>query len=324
MNTYGSDPALRETSPGERGVVAAIEPEGLDIFEEPTRRGVVEGRCQQDRVVAVRSIDRPAERDAGGVGEDRPLPAELGAIGRVLARSLAPTRTLVQAAVDGDVGKIQADDPVVAADRFGGDVVEHAGFDPLVTPVAHRGVRHLVRTQPFGVLPRAAGDEPHDHDLEAVPIRSALAMTAQRVGIDSHRQQRLDRRPDGVLHIRVQCTHDGGGPSTRSMLGNSTPIISGTPHRPVDGPIPRANSLVRDPFPYPRGLLTRNEASGDSRGTSRCPRSSPRSRVTSKLSHPHAILPRSHDAMNPDRHRTSTTVGTSSARILRVLVPASK
>ena len=41
-------------------------------------------------------------------------------------------------------------------------------------------------------------------------------------------------------------------------------------------------------------------------------RSSPRSPVTSKLSHPRAILPTSHDAMNPDRHRTSTTFGTSS------------
>ena len=37
----------------------------------------------------------------------------------------------------------------------------------------------------------------------------------------------------------------------------------------------------------------------------------PRSNVTSTLTHPPAILSKSHD-MNPDRHRTSTTVGTSS------------
>jgi len=47
----------------------------------------------------------------------------------------------VQAAVNGDVTQLEADDPVVPADCFDGDVVEHTGVDPLVTPPADCGVR---------------------------------------------------------------------------------------------------------------------------------------------------------------------------------------
>ena len=50
---------------------------------------------------------------AGGVGEDRPLLPEIASIRWVFAGSLTLTRAFVEGAVEGDVGEVEPDDPVV-------------------------------------------------------------------------------------------------------------------------------------------------------------------------------------------------------------------
>lgn len=100
---------------GDARVVAAVEPDRLDICEQATLGGGVEGGLEQDRVVAVRPVDRVADRDPVAVRQDRPLPPELASIRWVLAGSLTPTRAFVQGPVQGDIGQVEPDDPVVGA-----------------------------------------------------------------------------------------------------------------------------------------------------------------------------------------------------------------
>jgi hypothetical protein len=47
---------------------------------------------------------------------------------------------LVQAAVDGDVGSVQADDLVVAGDGFVDELVEDSGGEPFGAPGAQGGL----------------------------------------------------------------------------------------------------------------------------------------------------------------------------------------
>jgi len=46
----------------------------------------------------------------------------------------------VLGSVDGDLGKIQSDDAVVAVKCFVDEAFEHAGVGPLVEPTAQRGL----------------------------------------------------------------------------------------------------------------------------------------------------------------------------------------
>ncbi len=201
--------AVGEALSGGARVVAAVEPDGLDVTEQPPPGGGVEGRCEEDRVVAVRAVDRPADRDAVAVGEDRPLPAELAPIRGVLAGSLATTRAFVQRTVDGDVGEIEADDPVVGRCRLLRDGVEDAGSEPFVAPLPRRGVGDPVAAEPLGVLPRATRGEPDEHHREAVPVRGPGPVTSERVRLDQGWDERFDGRPDGIEHFGVERAHDG-------------------------------------------------------------------------------------------------------------------
>ena len=58
-------------------VVAAVEMDGVDLVEPAVRGDGIDGGLQQADVVAVRAVDRPAERDAVTVDADRPLPPSL-------------------------------------------------------------------------------------------------------------------------------------------------------------------------------------------------------------------------------------------------------
>ena len=229
------DVALGQTL--ERGlrVVAAVEPERLDLLEETHSVRVVEGRCEHHRVVAVGTVDGDTDGDAIAVREDGPLPAELAPISRVGPRSLTATRALVQRAVDGDVVEAESDDLVVRRLRLRLELVEHPCCDPLVPSSAHRRVGDLVPTQPLGVLPRTPRDEPDEHHRKAVSVGLAPSVHPERMRVDRHRDQRLERRPHDISHFGCERAHDGG--DLHSVVGgwNSTPIVSGPPPRPVDG-----------------------------------------------------------------------------------------
>ena len=122
------------------------------------------------------------------VGGDRPLPADLGSIGGVGAGPVTTARGLVQAAVDGNLGEVQADDLVVAGDGFFDQFVEDAGGQPLGAPVAQGGLAGL--TEPGRDVPGAAGDEPGQDAVEAVPVRDARPVAAQWVVVGRARPGR--------------------------------------------------------------------------------------------------------------------------------------
>ncbi len=101
------DQALREAGSGDLTVIAAVEPQGVDLGEQSPARGIIERRGQQDRVVAVRTRHGPADGYPDAVCEDRPLPSQLGAISRVLAGSLPSSRGFVQRPVDRCVAEVE-------------------------------------------------------------------------------------------------------------------------------------------------------------------------------------------------------------------------
>src|SRR5664279_1902796 len=74
------------------------------------------------------------------VGRDRPLPPDLGSVGGVGAGPFTTARGFVQAAVDGDLGQVQADDLVVAVDGFFDELVEDPGGQPFCAPGAQGGL----------------------------------------------------------------------------------------------------------------------------------------------------------------------------------------
>jgi len=135
------------------GVIPAIEPQSLDVAEQPTAVRVVESRDQHDRVVAVCAVDSDFDRNVIRIGEDRPLPSRLCPISRILAGSLASTRALAQRTVDRDVTEIEPDDLVVGALCFFFQGVEHAGCNPLVTAGPQGGVGDHASREPLCVLP---------------------------------------------------------------------------------------------------------------------------------------------------------------------------
>jgi hypothetical protein len=87
----------------------------------------------------------------------------------------------VQAAVDGDLREVQADDLVVAGDGLFDELVEHPGGQPLGASGAQGGLTCL--TEPRCDIPGAAGDQPDQDPVEAVPVRDAPAVAAQWVGV---------------------------------------------------------------------------------------------------------------------------------------------
>jgi transposase len=62
------DPAFSEAGTGDVGVVTAVEPDRLDIAEQPTLGHVVERWGEEDRIVSVRPVDHPADRHPVGIG----------------------------------------------------------------------------------------------------------------------------------------------------------------------------------------------------------------------------------------------------------------
>jgi hypothetical protein len=105
-------------------VVAAVEVHRADIVEQTGQRDGTQRGFEHADVVAVRAVDRPGDRDAVTFGGHRPLPAQLGSITRVRARSLTAARCLLQRPVERDVVKIESDDPIERGERFGGERID--------------------------------------------------------------------------------------------------------------------------------------------------------------------------------------------------------
>ncbi len=113
------------------------------------------------------------------------------------------------ASVDGAFTELEANDTVIASNGFVGEFVEHTGSDPLVTPLAKRGVRHAVAQETFNVHPCAAGDQADQDALETDPVRDTATMAAERVLIHG------PARKQGSTAAQTASTTSGS--STRMM-----------------------------------------------------------------------------------------------------------
>ena len=77
-----------------RIVIGPIEVQRFDLFEQSVGRDIFEGWTKELDVVAVRAVDRPADRDAACVRGDRPLPAEFCSVSGVGAVPSPPAGAL--------------------------------------------------------------------------------------------------------------------------------------------------------------------------------------------------------------------------------------
>ena len=93
-------------------VIAPVQVQGSDVFEEPGGSDGAEGGFQQADVVAVGSADGPADRHAVALGRDRPFPANLGAVRGIGSCALAPAGRFVKRSVERDLLQVEAHDAV--------------------------------------------------------------------------------------------------------------------------------------------------------------------------------------------------------------------
>ena len=90
----------------------------------------------------VDGVGRRADRghgNAGAVSELRTLQPALGAVDRAATGAFTAARSLGGASVDGQIGQVQADHPVVGVHAGQPQPIEDAQPDPFVPAAAHRG-----------------------------------------------------------------------------------------------------------------------------------------------------------------------------------------
>jgi len=135
---------------------------------------------------------------------------------------LAAARRLGDAAVDGEVVKLQADHVVVGGHGELVELLGHADGDPLVAAAA-QGAR---RAGAVGHALVATAEHQDLHELvEHDPVGDAGALAAQRVGVDVLGQQGVELVPDGVDDSRWQHRH-GGVRVGASATGFSAPCLT--------------------------------------------------------------------------------------------------
>ena len=122
------DPVIGAQAPHAGAVVAPVKVQGLDVAEQAPPLASLEGRGEEGDVVAVSTFSRPAEGNAGLVGEQRPLPAAFPPVNGVGPGSLAASGRLVLGTVDGRLGEVQADHLVVGGQSFFDQPLEDPGF----------------------------------------------------------------------------------------------------------------------------------------------------------------------------------------------------
>jgi hypothetical protein len=194
------DAHVAESELGELGadlgvVVAPVEVQRLDVAEQTCCCDVLEGRPKELDVVAVGTVDGPANRDAVGVSGHRPLPAQLGAVNWAFAGPVPSAGCLVQRAIQGDLGEVKSDDAVIGAERFLAERIEHARGGPLVAPGSQRRVGDLVAENGFHAHPRASRHQPREDRPQTDPVRHPASVTAERDGSGQQQESSPPRQP---------------------------------------------------------------------------------------------------------------------------------
>src|SRR3954452_997430 len=176
---------------------------GADLLEQPGQD--VEGGRQQQMVAGVGGRGQRGERHPGAVGELGALESELGPVHRAAPGALTAAGGLRDAPVDGDVGQVQADQPLVGGQHRAAQPVEEPGGDPLIPPAAQRGGRARRVGEAFVA---AAEDEGLDDLVEDDVVGDAPAVTAQRMPVDAGRDQGEELLAQRVKDARWDGRHE--------------------------------------------------------------------------------------------------------------------
>jgi hypothetical protein len=123
------DAGAAETVADGAGVVAAIEVQGADVIEQTGITDGGESGFEHTHVIAIGTVDHPADPDAVTFGSDRPFPAQLRSIDGIRAGSLTSVWRFVQRRVERDVVEIETHDAIEGGERFGLERLEHTGID---------------------------------------------------------------------------------------------------------------------------------------------------------------------------------------------------
>jgi hypothetical protein len=107
----------------------------------------------------------------------------------------------VQAAVEGNLRAIEADDLVVREKDLVRDLLEDPGRLPLFATAPNGRVGDLGAAKTLGVLPAATRHQMHEHHLEGEPVALASPMPAEGVVVDRTRNQRFKPLQDSFLYL---------------------------------------------------------------------------------------------------------------------------
>ena len=86
---------------------------------------------------------------------------------------------------------------------------EDASVFPFVAAGAQGRVRDRAAAEALRVDPATPGHETNEHRLETESVRSARPVTAEGMLVPAFREERFDRREDGIEHFRIESAHDG-------------------------------------------------------------------------------------------------------------------
>jgi len=137
-----------------------------------------------------------ADRDADGVGGQGAFKATFASVQWGRAGFVAAARGFGEAAVDGEVGQVQADHAVEGGQCQGVHPMSEAGGGPHLEPAADGGVGADRAGHP---LVAVAGDQGLHDVLEHHPVRDAPAVAAQRmvrIELGSPADQCVELDPD--------------------------------------------------------------------------------------------------------------------------------
>lgn len=106
------------------------------LGQRPEYLQSVQGLIQQWRAVAVCRDGDGSEWDAVGIYDRRAFEALFTLIYRAFARFLATTGSFGDAAIDGHIGQLQADEPIVSLEYQLSERVRNPRVDSLVASAA--------------------------------------------------------------------------------------------------------------------------------------------------------------------------------------------
>ncbi|WP_413755091.1 hypothetical protein [Streptomyces sp. MMBL 11-3] len=155
----------------------------------------VEGGGQQGVVAGVGRCRLGDQGYAGAVGQLRAFQTEFGTVDRALPGAFTAGGRLGDAAVGAQAVEFEADHAVVGGEREQPQALHHAVGDPLVAASAQGGGR-AVRVG--GAFVSAAEDQDLHQPVEDDGVADARVVTAQRVPVLAHGQEREELVADRV------------------------------------------------------------------------------------------------------------------------------